>query len=450
MVKSIRFITILSIIIQFVSCGNGNEEVSPFETEQSVNSTVMGFITNRNGQTLSGVTVEFDKQTVISTEKGTFTFGKRRLSSDKGGTLKCSKAGYYTCFKKFSDFNGVSHVVVVLSPLIETDDITSSEADTVFKSRCGLYFGANSLVKTNGEKFVGIAKCYFDILDGLDAGFQYSANGNGFVDDVEEAGYGKKIFSAIGHFRVKITDENNNELNVVKATPIQLHAPVPANMMPNVPATCPLWLYDEINMKWVRKGNAFYDETSMTYKALLDMAGTWMIAFDDETGYVAGKVSCGSKPCPNILVNVGQFAGMTDSDGLYRIKAPISRQIIAVVERALNGGLTAPARSVKLETKDEIREMNMELQLCGATLVGKVVGCTDSPLTAIVIIKSSNGFMTTRPVTDKGEFKVTVPPSVLMSVGAFGGNSNYAIEQNVQPLTSGEQKDVGTLKVCLQ
>lgn len=448
MVLSVRFIILFFIALHCVSCGNNTESLPPEVYEEVIDSGIIGTVTDNEGKVLENVTVRMEHLERSTASDGSFTFGIRSVPS-AGFTLRFSKEGYFTCTKKVKNENGITHCSVVLVPFVLGDIITPTEFDTVEKNRCALYFEKNTIVKSTGEHFSGIADCYVDVIGGLNAGFHFSANGNGFVDEPTESGYQKNIFTTIGHFRIKLADESGNELHIGKGKNFTVKAAIPQQLIASAPEECPLWFYDEERAYWKKYGNAQIDETGTYYTALLDKTGAWMIAYDDKVGYVQGTVNCGMQSNAGLLVNAGQSVGITDNEGRYKVPAPVGRQIIAVVERALNGGLTAPARSLKISTEQETVEMNMALQLCGAELTGTVADCTDKPMGGMIVMRSMNGYFTTRAILQNGTFRITVPPNIPLTLNIHGVNGYSSIERNIEPMEKSISKDLGTIKVCV-
>ncbi len=448
MILSVRLIVLFFIGLQCLSCGNNTESLPPEVYNEVVNSGIIGIVTDNEGQILDDVTVRMEDQERITASDGSFTFGIQSVPST-GFTLRFSKEGYFTCTKKVKSEKGITYSSVVLVPLNPTDNITATEYDSVEKNRCILYFEKNTIVKSSGEIFLGIVTCYLDIISGLNAGFHFSANGNGFVDDPTESGYQKDIFTTIGHFRVKLADESGNELRIGKGRNLTVKAAIPQQLISSAPKDCPLWFYDEAKACWKKYGNAQTDETGTYYTALLDKVGSWMIAYDDKVGYVQGMVNCAMKPNAGLLVNAGQSVGITDNDGRYKIHVPVGRQIITVVERVFNGGLTAPARSLKITAEQETVEMNMTLELCGAEISGKVVDCSENSMSGMIIMRGVNGYFTTRAILQNGTFRITVPPNIPLTLNIRGINGYSSIERNIEPLEKSISKDLGNIKVCV-
>lgn len=448
MIKPVSNAVLFIFMLHIISCGNSTDSVTPDVTQEKISSGIIGIVTDREGNALEGVTVQSEQLTRITAQNGSFTFGSQSVPSE-GFIIRFSKTGYFPCIKRVKSENGMVHSTIALAPLALADIITPTEHDTVQKSRHTLYFVKNSIVKNSGENFSGLAACYLDIIDGLNGGFLFSANGNGFIDNPTESGFQKNIFTSIVHFRITLADESGKELSIEKGKDFVLKATIPQQLIATAPIQCALWRYDEAAAHWVRHGNALKDETGMYYSALLDRTGTWMIAHEDKVAYVQGTVDCGGMPSTGLLVNVGQGLGITDINGRYKISVPVGRQIIAVVDRALNGGLTAPARSLTVEAENGTSEMNMTLQVCGAELSGAIVDCSDKPASGMLIVKANNGYFTTRAILQDGKFRITVPPNVPLLVSVRGLNGYNSTELNIESLEKSMKKDVGMLKVCV-
>lgn len=334
--------------------------------------------------------------------------------------------------------------VTIALPVLETADIIDhSRNDTVAINKCTLLFAANSFVNGSNEHKAN-AQCAVHSIDGQNAGYLFSADGNGINDDPQNSGFNRTTFSSLGQYRIAVSTMNGTPLSLRNNQTITMLTPVPS-ALGSAPPDCPLWFYDNESQSWKRKGNAVYDQSQNLYVSSLNRLGTWMLAFEDETGIISGEITCGNAPVKGIIVNAGINMAITDSMGKYSVPAAVGQHIV-VVERVFNGGLTAPARAVTITEKGNQQTMNLQLQRCGVTLNANVVDANDKPLNALIIVKSNdNTFMTTRPLVN-GKLFLTLPPSLtfILTVQTPNGKSGTV---NVQSADAGTTLTLPRIKI---
>lgn len=409
----LRSFLFCNLILGTIACGSEPLSVPARVTDKSVQSIeLMGLITDNNGKPLSGATVTLGTASTFTTPDGTFNLRTKTVKVT-GFTITCSKSGYFTVTKRLIPNSSFVSATISLPEIEIVDIIERAQNDTIEKSRCTLLFEPNSFMRGTTE-YNANAQCAFHVLDGQNAGYTLSCDGNGINDNPQSSAFNRTYFSSLGHYRIAVLDNDGKPLALRQSKTITMLTPVPPSLS-SAPADCPLWYYDTETQMWMRKGNAVYDQSQNVYVSSLDRIGTWMLAFEDETGIISGTITCGNAPVKGILVNAGIRTVVTDSLGQYSAIAPVGQHIV-VVERVLNGGLTAPARTVTISEKDNQQTMNLSLQVCGITVSGTVVDRNSKPVNALLTVQSADGaFLVSRPIIN-GSLFITVPPLVALTV----------------------------------
>lgn len=439
----IRFFLCCALTLGSIACGSEPLSVPARITDKTTQTiTLMGIVTDNNGKPLHNVTVVIGKSLAYTGLDGSFSLQSQNVKTN-GFTVSCVKNGYFTVTKRLIPNSSFMTATIAL-PIAETVDIIDFiEKDTVEINRCTLLFDSNSFMNgTNQHK--ANAQCAIHIMDGQNAGYTFTSDGNGINDDPQSSGFNRTAFSSLGHYRIAVSTMNGTPLSLRSNQTITMLTPVPS-ALGSAPVDCPLWFFDNESQMWVRKGNAVYDQSQNVYVSSLDRLGTWMLAFEDETGIISGEITCGNAPVKGIIVNAGINVAITDSMGKYSVPAAVGQHIV-VVERVFNGGLTAPARTVTIAEKGNQQTMNLQLQLCGVTLTAEVVDASDKPINALLIVQSSdNSFITTRPIIN-GKLFITLPPSLACSVKIQTANGKF-YTTNVQSAESGSSLSLPKIKI---
>lgn len=439
----IRFFFCWALSFCGIACGSEPLSVPARITDKTTQTiTLMGIVTDNNGKPLHNVTIALGTSSTFTTLNGTFTLKAQNVKTN-GFTLVCQKSGYFTVTKRLIPNSSFMTIVVALPVLEAADIIDYSRNDTVEINKCTLLFAPNSFVNGSND-YKANAQCAVHIIDGQNAGYTFTSDGNGISDDPQSSGFNRTAFSSLGHYRIAVSTMNGTPLSLRSNQTITMLTPVPS-VLGSAPADCPLWFYDNESQSWKRKGNAVYDQSQNVYVSSLDRLGTWMLAFEDETGIISGEITCGNAPVKGIVVNAGINVAITDSMGKYSVPAAVGQHIV-VVERVFNGGLTAPARTVTIAEKGNQQTMNLQLQRCGVTLNATIVDANDKPLNALTIVQSSdNSFMTTRAVIN-GKLFMTLPPSLacILTVQTPDGKSAII---NTQAADAGSTLTLPKIKI---
>ncbi len=439
----IRFFFCCVLSFGGIACGSEPLSVPARISDKTTQTvTIMGIVTDNNGKPLHNVEIALGTSSAFTALNGTFTLKPQNVKTN-GFTLVALKSGYFTVTKRLIPNSSFMTVTIALPVLATADIIAHSRNDTVEINKCTLLFAPNSFVNGSNEHKAD-AQCAVHIIDGQNAGYMFSTDGNSISDDPQSSGFNRTAFSSLGQYRIAVSTMNGTPLSLRSNQTITMLTPVPP-ALGSAPADCPLWFYDNESQYWKRKGNAVYDQSQNVYVSSLDRLGTWMLAFEDETGTISGAITCGNAPVKGIIVNAGINVAITDSMGKYSVPAAVGQHIV-VVERVFNGGLTAPARTVTITEKGNQQTMNLQLQRCGVTLNANVVDANDKPLNALIIVQSNdNAFMTTRPLLN-GKLFMTLPPSLacILTVQMPDGKSAIV---NVQAADAGTTLTLPKIKI---
>lgn len=310
----------------YIDNGNG---VPGGENPPVVNGTMTdyhlsGFVTDTDGNPLSGVSVISGTSQTLTDANGVFSLQSIDVNHARS-IVRFEKDGYFPVVKS-SDTPGETCQVVMASTIdsdfVETTSFSSTSAQTVATKELSIAFPANAFkVASSGESYSGTVNVNVLHLSPENASFTEMMPGSDLMalrENGEEC-----VLVSYGMANVMLTDKEGNKLQLADGKEAELSCRIPASMTDNAPDEIPLWSFDETRGLWTQELTARKNADG-TYSGKASHF-SW-VNFDDDSDvtYISGVVSnTEGQPLPNIEICINnQLKAYTDENGRYTKRVP--------------------------------------------------------------------------------------------------------------------------------
>ena len=262
MKKLIKFgiwTTILMIALQACEKNDSSNSDSPDNPAAVMeNVALSGAVKDTNGNPMSGVRITTGSLNATTGSDGTFSF-KEAGTVDDRVIMKYEKSGYFTLTRSCEKDSSL-YVEAVLYPqgnssisLQTTFD--ASKEKTLQLGGVKIDFPASSIASADGKAYSG--NVHVDALhlefDGTNENFTLMMPGSDLICLASDNS--KKMLTTLGMVNVVLTDNSGNPVKIKDGATATISFPAPApDSGAQLPATVPLWTFDEAKGLWIEDG----------------------------------------------------------------------------------------------------------------------------------------------------------------------------------------------------
>ena len=230
-----------------------NARIDAEITQNKIITSLIGTVTNSNGNAMAGVEVSAGGKTKMTNSDGTFLFEEVEINADFV-KVTANKTGYFQAIKTFTPTgSALNSVNLMLVQKTDSKSFSSSAGgNIVFANGIQIQFDANEIVnQETGTPYTGNVTIVSHYYNPTASNFAESMPGNlnGF-----DASNNFVALDSYGMIAVEMTDEAGNKLNIAKGQKVSIKIPKPT--VENAPATIPLWRLNETYGMWVEVGTA--------------------------------------------------------------------------------------------------------------------------------------------------------------------------------------------------
>ena len=230
-----------------------NARIDAEITQNKIITSLIGTVTNSNGNAMAGVEVSAGGKTKMTNSDGTFLFEEVEINADFV-KVTANKTGYFQAIKTFTPTGSALNSVNLM--LVQKNDTktfsSTAGGNIVFANGIQIQFDANEIVnQETGTPYTGNVTIVSHYYNPTASNFAESMPGNlnGF-----DASNNFVALDSYGMIAVEMTDEAGNKLNIAKGQKVSIKIPKPT--VENAPATIPLWRLNETYGMWVEVGTA--------------------------------------------------------------------------------------------------------------------------------------------------------------------------------------------------
>jgi len=340
--KKISFISIMIVIsmVLFYSCQDENDVFNSEDKQIDLNdmkivetygkAKVLGFVKDKSGRALAGVTVFFGEKSTLTDSEGRYELNE--VSEGDKKRIWFRKNGYASNQKVVNVREDIpSRVDANLFEIAKTENI-GQDGGVISGDEFYVEFTANSFIYEDGSEVEGEVRV--EVTPFLITEPQFLNSFPGEFKGLRENGYVTPIES-FGFIDVTLSSNGKNvQLKDVAKSIIKIQAPPN-----NPPATIPMWHYDEIKAKWIEEGvgtleNGFYvAEVSHFTK------WNWDMPYEQTAKIVGRVIGHDGTPEKNAIPIVGakvvqkgitytfQNSIITDEEGRFELLTPNGGEI---------------------------------------------------------------------------------------------------------------------------
>ena len=313
--------------------GDGGNNVDWSSTTNGmVSSTVSGFVSN--GAPMRGVTVTSGDQTTQTDFNGYYKLDKVKAVNGRV-VVKFQKQDYMTVVRSMPGQNNARldiNMVWCSTKTFSAATATPVEREVVMYGTNGkmtVNLPADAYVTESGEAYTGQVKASAAYLNPDDENFSDQMPGDlsALRADNSEA----QLIS-YGMVAVELTGADGQKLQLKEGEKATLAFPVPDKFKDSdpLPATIPLWSFDEATGLWVEEGVATYDATLKVYVGEVSHFSWHNLDYPEIRATLKVKVlDANGNAVPNIIVNIdGQRTARTNSEGIATCTVPSETPMI--------------------------------------------------------------------------------------------------------------------------
>lgn len=375
--------------------GDGNGEVSGVMKDL----LITGHVRDAEGNPLSGVKVSSGTSVMQTNASGMFSFSKIDVVNNRS-VIRFAKEGYFDIVRSLESANGDWEVVMCVKgngDISSTNTYSSDKAQTITAGGMKIDMPENGyMVDETGEPYNGAVNTEMVYLDPNNENFSEMMPG-GDLAATRTDGSDTRLVS-YGMTAVNMTDAQGNKLQLREGSKATLTFPIPEGMTDNLPASIPLWSFNESNGLWEEEGvaqlqgNVYVGEVSHFSWVNLDEP--------EEEGTIKGHVrDSNGRAVTNIRVNVGQTSVTTDGSGYYESQVPAERPFELKINPDSYGNYrNIYARSIPAFEKEEVRVVDITLPSLHRVF-GKIVNKGGGSVVASIWLEYGVNKRVTKSVT---------------------------------------------------
>ncbi|HOX24147.1 MAG TPA: carboxypeptidase regulatory-like domain-containing protein [Candidatus Krumholzibacteria bacterium] len=270
LIHLLALLAIASVLAVVGGCSDDDDPADPGDGDDYLGGTISGVVAESDGDPIEGATIAAGGRATTTNQDGFFVLTEVPAGE---GLLAASKTGYLPTFRVEAVTEGGSlHYADLVLILVETGTIDGAAGGSVETAdgHGRVEFGPNSFVDGAGNPYTGEVTVQLNALRPGDGGFYGAFPGEFAGIDLDGA---EVPFVSFGFMSVEIAGEDKAPLELADGVTATLELGVAQEMIPDAPATIPLWFFDEAEGVWREEGEATLDEN--VYLASVSHFTTW-------------------------------------------------------------------------------------------------------------------------------------------------------------------------------
>ncbi len=316
--KKIRQIPIVLIIVIGIVMiigsgggGGGGGEDSGNTPKGKNSGTITGYVTDKDDQPLSIVSVSAYGQTTETDSAGNFNLTEVTIPSDRI-VVNFQKEGFFNnSIGAVPSQNGNTNIRVVLIAREKIGTVDNASGGEVKNSDISVSVEEGSFIGTDGSQVDGDVSIYGAYVNPEDENFGSQMPGGDFSATNEENDEG--ILESFGAVIVEAEKENKEQVQLTKNA--NMCIAIPASLLSAAPDTIPLWRMNTSTAKWEEIGTAEKNGNQYCFTTL--STGGLNCDLFNRTAILKGTVCDNGSPRLDAEVKVGQLSTITNENGEY-------------------------------------------------------------------------------------------------------------------------------------
>jgi hypothetical protein len=320
---------LISFALVITSCREDEDILgTPTEVEIDVpridvDASVLGLVTNENGNPVINASVIIDDDLISTTDINGVFVTQQMVLNQNGSHIKILKDGYFigSTFVMPRDGSDVyTEIELIEKNLIES--FSSQEGiDIIINDEAAINIPADAIRTEEGTSYSGDVNVYAHWYDPTDPLLNQRMPGDlrGFSSSREF-----RQLETYGMISIELEDSNGNVLNIKSESTAELSFPVPADILNSAPSSIPLWHFDEISGYWIEDGSATLVDGK--YVGEVSHFSTWNCDVPWTSSTVTGRLvnESGEGIVNTQLIfwassNAGGRIAWSDADGYFQV-----------------------------------------------------------------------------------------------------------------------------------
>ena len=421
-----------------------------------VNSSVVGFVTDENGQPMANASVNAGSSSTTTDQYGYFEIKNTQVVQN-AAVLTAQQAGYFKGIKTYiATANEAAFFRIKLIPKTIVGSFNGTAGGSIAAGKnLSISFQPNGIINAaTGSAYTGtvnvaayridpVGNDLFKIMPGDQRGIGADGTIKGLIT------YGMAAVELSGSF--------GELLQIAAGKTATLKMTLPASLIPNAPSSIPLWYFDEKNGLWSEQGSA--TRTGDTYSGEVSHFSFWN--FDKADTYV--HFNCTVKditgnPVVNTLVKISRTDdanaagyGFTNSEGYVSGAVPANTSLNLEIKGDEQCGTPVYTQPFATNGNDiSLGIITVDAKGGLAAVSGTITGCNGLPVNNGVVILQKDGQYYRFAADNKGAYQFTTPicsSSAMAGLTAYDPlNNEYSEQVNQLINTSGNNRI--DLKAC--
>jgi len=400
MKKYILNICAFTALLFLASCQKDNEQFIPNASENINGNDIFGLVIDASNNAVEGATVQFDGQTVLTDQYGTYQFKDVTLNS-RHNFLNITKSGYFEGARTFrtNKKTTIQHTTQLLRKNFNRN-FDGDAGGTVEQGSIKIDFPASAtMIESSGVAYEGEVQVAIQYLDPTNQNIIRRAPGDMSAVDAEE------IYSTLNSFGmayVELQSADGEKLQLKDGVKATMTGQIPAKLAADAPASIKMWVFDDNSGLWEEEGSA--QKVGNTYVGEVAHFSCWNYDGSAPTIIACGRVvDPKGNPLAGVHVWIATqdfFAvghGNTNPDGTF-CGAVTKDELLTLEIWSFQGcdepidlGTIGPF-SEDVDLGDIVIEVSEDEQ---ANVFGTAVNCDGEPVENGMLVFDGQGFQIT-------------------------------------------------------
>lgn len=441
------------ILISLASCRKDTLTTEmttvPNEPEINIESTLNGFITDRNGEPILEAQVSISNAYTETDEFGFFEI--KGLVNERFAVIKVEKEGYFNQIKTLIPSKNVTSRTRI--------QLTEKGSPATFNSNTGgevaidqnssVQFQANSIVDQQGNIYNGNVNVYSFYIDPTHTDLDQIMPGNLMARNTNSE---LQVLESYGMVNVILEGDGGQQLNINKTA--ILTTDVPNSILNTAPAEIPLWYFDEEKGLWMEEGKAVLQNGK--YIGEVEHFTFWNCDVPGEFTQISGQIF-DNKGVAILSVRItdiatgASFTSWTDETGGFQGFVP---QNVSLLLEILDicGTTVLFSQNIGPFTSDveDLGQFNISSSTDFSLVTGTLVDCNLEPIEngKVFFQIPTHSFYQQTTTNAAGEFSALIPTCDLSEIELSGVDPNTELVSTVQVLQVSSNIDAGNVIVC--
>ena len=254
MLKKILYAFICALLVFAVACRKDSTftdtEIEPPRPVITVEATLLGLVTDLDGNTIEGALLTIGNSQTTSDENGYFKL--TGFTDSENAIVKVEMPGYFDSWHAFRYFEeDISQTKIRLTPRTNPLTLPANDGGEIEFENTTINFQAGSFVDESGNDYHGMVSIYTAYLDPTNPELHTFMPGNLTAFDANDQ---LRLLVTYGMINVELEGEAGQKLQITQPATIEMT--VPGSILNRAPATIPLWYFDTEKQRWVEEGMA--------------------------------------------------------------------------------------------------------------------------------------------------------------------------------------------------